>query len=57
MINIFLFFIHRRVITDTKFTNMLPWIICRNLYIVSPEERVADMMKVLRRTPELIVFG
>lgn len=41
----------------SQYQNMLPWFIAKNAYIVSPEPKVREVLKLAKKTPQLIVLG
>ena len=48
---------YRRIIESTKLEKMAPLFIGTNLLITSPEPRPVELMKVLKKFPEMIVLG
>ncbi|XP_046563579.1 39S ribosomal protein L10, mitochondrial-like [Haliotis rubra] len=47
----------RPAVMDTRLTNLLPFFTGHNLFIVSTEPRVAEMVKIVRRIPQLHLLG
>ena len=51
-------FVFRRAVTElTEYENMKPWIIAKTVYISSPEPLVKEAVKMLKKLPDLILFG
>ena len=48
---------HRRAVEDSPFINLSPFLISRNMYVISEEPCVADLIKTLRKIPELVLLG
>ncbi|KAI0212946.1 39S ribosomal protein L10, mitochondrial [Lamellibrachia satsuma] len=46
-----------QAIEDTKWANLKPLFCARSVFIVSDEPRVADLMAVLKKTPEFVILG
>ncbi|XP_070186415.1 large ribosomal subunit protein uL10m-like [Littorina saxatilis] len=47
----------KRAAEDTGLVNMSPFLIGKNMYVVSEEPCVADLVKTLRKIPDLILLG
>ncbi|CAG2241222.1 MRPL10 [Mytilus edulis] len=48
----------RRAITEySQYKNMAPWIIGSNVYVVCPEPKVKEALKILKKIPDFIVLG
>ena len=47
----------RQAIEDTKWANLKPLFCARSVFIVSDEPSVADLMAVLKKTPEFVILG
>ncbi|XP_067687389.1 large ribosomal subunit protein uL10m-like [Haliotis asinina] len=47
----------RLAIMDTRLTNLLPFFTGTNLLIVSKDPQVAEMVKIVRRIPQLYILG
>ncbi|NWS86996.1 RM10 protein, partial [Toxostoma redivivum] len=47
----------RPVLEQSKFRNLLPLFVCRNILLVSPEPRAREMLRVLRGVPQVNLLG
>ncbi|XP_046326470.2 39S ribosomal protein L10, mitochondrial-like [Haliotis rufescens] len=47
----------RPAVMDTRLTNLFPFLICHNLFIVGEDSQLADMVKITRRVPQLHILG
>ncbi|KAH0626790.1 hypothetical protein JD844_001998 [Phrynosoma platyrhinos] len=47
----------RPFLLDSKFKNLLPLFVDRNLLMVSPETRAQEMLRVLKRMPQINLLG
>ena len=47
----------RRTVADTALANLGPFLIGNNMYVVSEEPRLDDLVKILRKIPDLILLG
>ena len=54
---LFIYFFRRTVTELTEYENMKPWIIAKTVYISSPEPLVKEAVKLLKKLPDLILFG
>jgi len=47
----------RKAIEDTKWVNLKPLFCAKSIFIVGEEPRVADLMAIMKKTPELVILG
>ncbi|NXD60119.1 RM10 protein, partial [Corvus moneduloides] len=47
----------RPVLEHSKYRNLLPLFVCRNILLVSPETRAREMLRVLRGVPQVNLLG
>ncbi|XP_014747738.1 PREDICTED: 39S ribosomal protein L10, mitochondrial [Sturnus vulgaris] len=47
----------RPVLAQSKFRNLLPLFVCRNILLVSPEPRAREMLRVLKGVPQVNLPG
>ncbi|NXB63867.1 RM10 protein, partial [Struthidea cinerea] len=47
----------RPVLARSKYRNLLPLFVCRNVLLVSPETRAREMLRVLKRVPQVNLLG
>ncbi|NXK89675.1 RM10 protein, partial [Formicarius rufipectus] len=47
----------RPVLEQSKWKNLLPLFVCRNILLVSPETRAKEMLRVLKRIPQVNLLG
>ncbi|NWT98968.1 RM10 protein, partial [Urocynchramus pylzowi] len=47
----------RPVLAQSKFRNLLPLFVCRNVLLVSPEPRAREMLRVLKGAPQVTLLG
>ncbi|NXE99597.1 RM10 protein, partial [Menura novaehollandiae] len=47
----------RPVLAQSKYRNLLPLFVCRNILLVSPETRAREMLRVLKRVPQVNLLG
>lgn len=48
----------RRYVTEfPQYNNMMPWFIAKNVYVVCSEPKVKEVLKLVKKIPELIVLG
>ncbi|KFO62858.1 hypothetical protein N302_11348, partial [Corvus brachyrhynchos] len=47
----------RPVLAHSKYRNLLPLFVCRNILLVSPETRAREMLRVLRGVPQVNLLG
>ncbi|KAM7029699.1 LOW QUALITY PROTEIN: large ribosomal subunit protein uL10m [Acridotheres tristis] len=47
----------RPVLAQSKFRNLLPLFVCRNILLVSPEPRAREMLRVLKGVPQVNLLG
>ncbi|NWI04371.1 RM10 protein, partial [Tichodroma muraria] len=47
----------RPVLAQSKFRNLLPLFVCRNILLVSPEARAREMLRVLKGVPQVNLLG
>ncbi|NXO88955.1 RM10 protein, partial [Certhia brachydactyla] len=47
----------RPVVAQSKFRNLLPLFVCRNILLVSPEAPAREMLRVLRGVPQVNLLG
>uniref|UniRef100_A0A8C3ERG6 Large ribosomal subunit protein uL10m n=1 Tax=Corvus moneduloides TaxID=1196302 RepID=A0A8C3ERG6_CORMO len=50
-------FVVRPVLEHSKYRNLLPLFVCRNILLVSPETRAREMLRVLRGVPQVNLLG
>ncbi|NXM46251.1 RM10 protein, partial [Gymnorhina tibicen] len=47
----------RPVLAQSKYRNLLPLFVCRNILLVSPETRAREMLRVLKGVPQVNLLG
>ncbi|XP_071433344.1 large ribosomal subunit protein uL10m [Pithys albifrons albifrons] len=47
----------RPVLAQSKYRNLLPLFVCRNILLVSPETRAKEMLRVLKGVPQVNLLG
>ncbi|XP_060111400.1 large ribosomal subunit protein uL10m [Heteronotia binoei] len=47
----------RAVLMESKYKNLLPLFVARNLLLVSPETRAREMLRVLKNIPQITLLG
>ncbi|XP_041329805.1 39S ribosomal protein L10, mitochondrial [Pyrgilauda ruficollis] len=47
----------RPVLAQSKWRNLLPLFVCRNILLVSPEPRAREMLRVLKGVPQVNLLG
>ncbi|NXY21231.1 RM10 protein, partial [Atrichornis clamosus] len=47
----------RPVLAQSKYRNLLPLFVCRNILLVSPETRAREMLRVLKGVPQVVLLG
>ncbi|NWT19487.1 RM10 protein, partial [Vireo altiloquus] len=47
----------RPVLAQSKYRNLLPLFVCRNVLLVSPETRAREMLRVLKAVPQVNLLG
>ncbi|NXH97679.1 RM10 protein, partial [Pachycephala philippinensis] len=47
----------RPVLAQSKYRNLLPLFVCRNVLLVSPETRAREMLRVLKGVPQVNLLG
>ncbi|NXP21772.1 RM10 protein, partial [Scytalopus superciliaris] len=47
----------RPVLEQSKYRNLLPLFVCRNILLVSPETRAKEMLRVLKGIPQVNLLG
>ncbi|NWT06027.1 RM10 protein, partial [Mionectes macconnelli] len=47
----------RPVLAQSKYRNLLPLFVCRNILLVSPETRAREMLRVLKGIPQVNLLG
>ncbi|XP_003222533.2 large ribosomal subunit protein uL10m [Anolis carolinensis] len=47
----------RPFLLDSKFKNLLPLFVDRNLLMVSPETKAQEMLRILKRMPQIVLLG
>ncbi|XP_027764998.1 39S ribosomal protein L10, mitochondrial [Empidonax traillii] len=47
----------RPVLEQSKYRNLLPLFVCRNILLVSPETRAREMLRVLKGIPQVNLLG
>ncbi|NWV18191.1 RM10 protein, partial [Origma solitaria] len=47
----------RPVLEQSKYRNLLPLFVCRNILLVSPETRAREMLRVLKGVPQVNLLG
>ncbi|NXF77452.1 RM10 protein, partial [Sclerurus mexicanus] len=47
----------RPVLEQSKYRNLLPLFVCRNILLVSPETRAKEMLRVLKGVPQVNLLG
>ncbi|KFP87573.1 hypothetical protein N310_07150, partial [Acanthisitta chloris] len=47
----------RPVLVQSKYRNLLPLFVCRNILLVSPEAKVKEMLRVLKGVPQVNLLG
>ncbi|NWI92079.1 RM10 protein, partial [Pitta sordida] len=47
----------RPVLAQSKYRNLLPLFVCRNLLLVSPESPAREMLRVLKGVPQVNLLG
>ncbi|NWV10385.1 RM10 protein, partial [Ptilonorhynchus violaceus] len=47
----------RPVLAQSKYRNLLPLFVCRNVLLVSPEARAREMLRLLKGVPQVNLLG
>lgn len=47
----------RPVLSQSKYKNLLPLFVARNILLVSPEAKVREMLRVLKGVPQVNLLG